>query len=119
TLMQTNDSRPNLLFISVDQLSLLDTISGLGCPHVRTPHIDRLLRQGTCFMQTYCTEPICAPARTSWWSGLYPSEHGCTMHMSVCHPDTPLLGTILDVQGYEPIFVGKWHVMGRTASESF
>lgn len=69
--------RPNLLWICTDQ-QRWDTIHSLGNPHIRTPHIDRLVREGVAFTHAYCQSPICTPSRASFLTGLYPSSvHGC------------------------------------------
>ncbi|MBM4039974.1 MAG: hypothetical protein FJ290_15835 [Planctomycetes bacterium] len=36
------DARPNILWIRTDQ-QRWDTVGALGNPHIRTPHVDRLL----------------------------------------------------------------------------
>lgn len=43
---------------------------------VRTPHLDRLAREGLVFGQAYSTAPTTLPAHASMLTGLYPSEHG-------------------------------------------
>ena len=45
-----NDQRPNVIFIITDQ-QRFDTIAELGFPHVQTPHLDRLVREGVTFTQ--------------------------------------------------------------------
>ena len=41
-------NQPNILWICTDQ-QRADTIGALGNKHVRTPHIDALVEQGTAF----------------------------------------------------------------------
>lgn len=69
------DSRPNVLFIAVDDLR--NWIGSLGThPDVRTPHIDRLAARGMLFTRAYCSAPQCTPSRTSMLTGLQPSTSG-------------------------------------------
>ena len=116
--MEISDLRPDIVFINVDQMCLR-AISAFGSGYARTPHIDRLVNNGTSFMHTYAAEPICTPARASWWTGRYPSEHGVVYNSTNCHDDIPDLGQHLRNSGYNALFVGKWHVDGRDVEKSF
>jgi len=40
--------RPNVLLVFTDQ-QRFDTVGALGNPVIRTPHLDRLVREGTAF----------------------------------------------------------------------
>ncbi len=67
--------RPNVLFIAVDDLN--DWVGPLqGHPQVKTPHIDRLARDGTVLLNAHCQAPLCNPSRTSLLIGLRPSTSG-------------------------------------------
>lgn len=68
-------SRPNVLFIAIDDLN--DWIGCLGGhPQVKTPHMDRLARRGMLFTNAHCQSPLCNPSRTSLLTGLRPSTTG-------------------------------------------
>ena len=67
--------KPNILFLNVDQLSIR-AVGGYGCPDVKTPNIDRLMKSGYSFRKSYSPCPVCGPARTTWQTGRMPSEHG-------------------------------------------
>ena len=116
--MRLVGSRPNILFINTDQQTW-NAISAYGNPHVRTPSIDRLHRNGVSFMRSYCTDPVCAPARASWMTGLYTSENGVPFNGGGLHEDIPDLGQVLQRNGYLALHCGKWHVDGRAMRASF
>lgn len=61
--------KPNILFISVDDLN--DWAGYRGHPQVISPNMDRLAAQGTWFSNAYCQYPLCGPSRASVMSGLY------------------------------------------------
>lgn len=111
-------TRPNILFINTDQQSW-DAISAYGNSWLRTPNIDRLVENGVSFMRSYCTDPVCAPARASWATGLYSSEVGVPFNGGSLYDDLPDVGQVLNAGGYRAFHSGKWHVPGRNARDSF
>lgn len=108
----------NILFINTDQQTWND-ISSYGNPNVHTPYIDRLKQNGISFMKSYSADPVCAPARASWVTGLYTSENGVPFNGGRLHDDIPDLGQVLTRNGYHAVHCGKWHVEGRPMRESF
>ena len=77
--------RPNVLWLSSE-----DHGPHLGCYGDRfasTPNVDRLAARGTIYLHAWSCAPVCAPARTTIISGLYPpatgSEH---MRSLVAYP---------------------------------
>jgi iduronate 2-sulfatase len=63
--------RPNVVLIVCDDLN--DYVSGMeGHPQARTPNIARLAESGVAFKRAYSNNPICAPSRSSFLTGIYP-----------------------------------------------
>lgn len=62
----------NVLFLFADD-QRLDTISALGNPHIKTPTLDRLVRNGVTFTNAYCLGSnlgaVCTPSRNMLLSG--------------------------------------------------
>jgi N-acetylglucosamine-6-sulfatase len=107
----TNNSRPNIVFIIVDDLRW-DELSCAGHPVVRTPNIDRIAREGAMFRNAFVTAPLCSPCRAGFLTGQYAHTHGITDnvdHSAASHKlvTFPLL---LHHAGYETAFIGKWHM---------
>lgn len=61
--------QPNILFLFSDQ-QRFDTIGALGNPVIRTPALDRLVREGTAFTSAYTPSPVCVSARACLTTGL-------------------------------------------------
>ena len=80
--------RPNILFITTDQ-QRADSIGALDAPWMKTPHLDRLVQEGTAFSNCFVTSPVCVGSRASLFSGQYP--HG--------------MGVFKNFQPWEPTWV--------------
>src|SRR5262245_37933443 len=119
-------SRPlNLLFLWTDE-QRPDSIGayreaaraagGRGSPYAgagpRTPHLDRLAREGALCEQAYCAMPVCTPSRATVLTGTYPHTHGAT-HNNVPLPEAiPTVAELLRREDYVCGYAGKWH-LGR------
>ena len=72
---QNDASKPNVLFIMVDDLN--DWVGAFGGnPQTKTPNIDALADKSTIFKNAYCSAPLCNPSRASIMSGYRPSTTG-------------------------------------------
>ncbi len=103
------DSRPNVLFIAIDDLN--HWVGHLGRnPQTRTPNIDRLAASGVTFTRAYCTAPACNPSRASLMSGLRPSTTGCYLNSQNWRPgisEDKLMNTQFANAGYRVYGAGK------------
>jgi arylsulfatase len=105
-------SRPNILLFCTDQ-QRFDTIAALGNRHIRTPNLDRLVREGVAFDNAYSQTPICTPSRTSFMTGCYASSLHVNRNGNEFFPPehTPkLMSRILRGAGYDCGLVGKLHL---------
>ncbi len=100
--------KPNVLFIAVDDLKPL-----LGCygnPHIKSPNIDRLARNGMVFLNTYCQQAVCAPSRASLMSGLRPDAsgvHDLDTPLRTVQPDVVTLPQHFKSNAYTSLSLGK------------
>ncbi|KQX78012.1 MULTISPECIES: sulfatase family protein [Streptomyces] len=106
--------RPNILFILGDDLGWAD-LSSYGAPHIRTPNLDRLARQGVRFTDAYSGSATCSPTRFSLYTGRYPgrTEGGLAEPIADTsvglEPTHPTLASLLRGAGYATALIGKWH----------
>ncbi|MHC4201084.1 MAG: sulfatase-like hydrolase/transferase, partial [Planctomycetota bacterium] len=102
--------QPNILWICTDQ-QRWDTIHELGNAHIRTPNLDRLVKEGVAFDYAHCTSPICTPSRASFLTGMYASSvKACKNGASHWPEVAPLVTTLLRDSGYVCGLSGKLHL---------
>ncbi|MEE9392945.1 MAG: arylsulfatase [Planctomycetota bacterium] len=107
-------AKPNVVFIMADDLGYGE----LGCygqTKIKTPHIDRLAKQGMRFLDHYSGAPVCAPARCVLMTGKKLS-HAAVRGNREVQPEGqwPIadkevtVAEILKQRGYRTGCVGKW-----------
>ncbi|MHB1023999.1 MAG: sulfatase-like hydrolase/transferase, partial [Acidobacteriaceae bacterium] len=79
---------------------------------LRTPNLDRLASQGIRFDKAYNCQPVCAPARSGIWTGLFPHTNGVWGNSMPLGDTVHTLGQHLHDRGVHCAFVGKWHLDG-------
>ena len=103
--------RPNIVFVLVDDLRW-DDLGCTGHPFVKTPHIDRIAKEGATFRNAFAATPLCSPSRASILTGLHARAHGVrdnTNHDALSHQLDTFLRRLKDT-GYTTAFLGKWHM---------
>jgi choline-sulfatase len=108
--------RPNIVFILTDDQAPW-AMSVAGHPHLKTPHMDRLAREGAYLVNAFTTTPVCSPSRAGFMASRFGSEVGITDWIN--HRPEPDLGLdpkfviwpeVLKASGYTTGLVGKWHL---------
>jgi len=107
--------RPNVLLVLCDDLRY-NALGCMGHPHLKTPNIDRLAKEGLLFENSFCTTSLCSPSRASILSGLYAHAHGVTNNFTEYPDDMDTFPKRLNAAGYETAYIGKYH-MGENNDE--
>jgi arylsulfatase A len=112
---QVDAERINIVFILADDLGYGD-LGCQGCDDIRTPHLDRLAREGVRFTDFYANAPICTPTRAALLTGRYQQRVGLEEVVTYQEfgrglpEDGTTLAHELRGQGYATGLCGKWHL---------
>lgn len=111
---------PNFVVIVCDNLGYGD-IEPYGSKLHRTPHLNRMAREGRKFTHFCVTAGVCTPSRASLMTGCYAQRVG--MHTNPrdghvlrpvspfgLHPDEVTIAEVLRSLGYATAIIGKWHL---------
>jgi arylsulfatase A-like enzyme len=125
---QATERPPNIILIVADDMGYGD----LGCygnEIIKTPHIDKLAKEGIRFTQNYAGSAVSSPSRCALLTGKHTGhttirdnfarEGGLPgfknespiRRMSLLPEDTTI-GTMLKTAGYTTCVVNKWHLDG-------
>lgn len=98
--------RPNVLFITLDDMNW-DSVGAFGCrvPET-TPNIDKLASEGMRFEHAHVTIAICQPTRAVWMTGRYPHNSGA-LGFNTINRGVPSLPEHLQANGYLTGILGK------------
>jgi arylsulfatase A-like enzyme len=115
TLAAAEPPRPNVILINCDDLGYGD-LACYGATDLRTPHLDRMAREGTRFTDFSVTSALCTPSRAALMTGKYPGRVG--LAANVLRPDAKnglaatevTLAEIMKPRGYATGCIGKWHL---------
>src|ERR1039458_66140 len=108
TSSQAAPSRPNILFIAVDDLR--PELNCYGNPMIKSPNIDRLARAGVVFNRAFCQQAVCSPSRSSLLTGTRPDTTkvwDLKTHFRKALPDVVTLPQLFKNNGYFVQGMGK------------
>jgi arylsulfatase A len=121
-LSSKGQNRPNIIFILADDLGYGD-VGINGQKLIKTPHIDRLAKEGMTFTQFYAGTSVCAPSRSSLMTGQH-TGHTYIRGNKGVDPEgqEPIADSVVTVAeilqqaGYTTAAFGKWG-LGPVGSE--
>ncbi|WDQ14886.1 sulfatase family protein [Rhodopirellula sp. P2] len=104
------DNPPNIILCMSDDQGWGDTGYN-GHPHLKTPHLDQMAKEGVTFTRFYAAAAMCSPTRASCYTGRNPYRFGVTFAMKgMLEPTEIPITTVLKEHGYTTGHFGKWHL---------
>lgn len=111
-------SKPNILFIQVDQLTAT-SLKAYGNDICRAPNLDRLADEGLVFQHAYCNFPLCSPSRASMATGQLCSKIAAYDNAAELAATIPTYAHYLSAAGYQTSLSGKMHFIGPDQHHGF
>jgi arylsulfatase A-like enzyme len=100
--------RPNILFIMTDDHAA-QAISCYGSKINKTPHLDRLAKEGIRMDRVFATNSICTPSRATILTGKYSHLNGVPV-FNRFDGSQQTVAKLLQSAGYYTAMIGKWHL---------
>lgn len=111
----SKSTKPNIVFVLADDMGYGDAICFNKDSKIKTPHMDRLAKQGMRFTDAHTGAAICSPTRYNLLTGRYAWRTGLR---GVLNDNSPALiggqqltvASLLKRLGYHTACIGKWHL---------
>lgn len=100
-----------ILFIMTDT-TRFDMLGCYGNPDMKTPRLDALASRGVRFERAYTCQPVCGPARSALFTGLFPHSNGSFANSMPLGDNVKTVGQRLRDHGIDAAYIGKWHLDG-------
>lgn len=118
------DRSPNFIFVLSDDIAQGD-LGVYGQQLIQTPRLDQMANEGTRYLQAYCGTSVCAPSRSSFFTGLHTGH--CPVRGNYEVPpegqlplpdNTVTIAEVAKSAGYATSTFGKWGMgfFGTTGS---
>jgi arylsulfatase A len=108
--------RPNFVYILCDDLGYGDVSALNPAGKLKTPHMDRVAREGMIFTDAHSGSAVCSPTRYGIITGRYAwrskLKSGVLGGLSprLLEPGRMTVASLLKAQGYRTAAIGKWHL---------
>ncbi len=100
-----NHKNKNILFITADQWRG-ECLSATGHPHVKTPNLDALAKDGVTFKSHYAQATPCGPSRASLYTGMYMLNHRSVLNGTPVDRRHTNIALETRKAGYKPVLFG-------------
>lgn len=100
-----------VVFIMCDTVNH-NMVSCYENPMCKTQHLEDFAQDAAVFENAYTTSPVCGPARSAIFTGLYPSSNGMYGNGMQLGQNVRTVGQRLTDAGIHSAYIGKYHLDG-------
>lgn len=106
-------TKPNVIVIMADDLGYKD-LGFQGSEVIKTPHLDKLAKDGVIFTDAHAAASVCSPSRAGFVTGRYQQRFGheanCPRGQQGMVTSEYTVGQAFQDVGYKTYMIGKWHL---------
>jgi arylsulfatase A-like enzyme len=105
---------PNVVLINADDLGYGD-LGCYGATKVKTPHLDRMAKEGRRYTDAHSPSGVCSPSRYGLLTGQFPLRRNFwgptpyTQELTIADGQATI-ANVLKSRGYATACIGKWHL---------
>lgn len=105
---------PNFVIVFTDDQGYQD-VGCFGSPDIKTPHLDRMAREGMKFTNFYVSQAVCSASRASLITGCYNVRVGILGALGPrsrhgIHAGEMTIAEVVKKRNYATAIYGKWHL---------
>ena len=107
---------PNIIFVLADDLGYGDVACFNPEGKIATPNLDNMAENGIMFTDAHTTSAVCTPTRYGILTGRYNWRSSLKQFVlsgfskSLMKQERTTIAEMLQTQGYNTAFIGKWHL---------
>jgi len=103
---------PQQAIVIMTDSQRFDMVGAYGNRQMRTPFLDAFAETCLRFERAYTAQPVCGPARSAIFTGLFPHSNGSWTNSVSLYDNVKTVGQRLSAHGIRCAFIGKWHLDG-------
>lgn len=102
--------RPNIILLMADDLGYGD-VGFNGNKIIKTPHLDKMAKNGILFKRFYAAAPVCSPTRATCLTGRHNFRYGIfSASVGYLPAEEITIAKMCKSLGYTTGHFGKWHL---------
>jgi uncharacterized sulfatase len=105
-----NTSKVIVIMTDTQRVDMLGCYAETG---LKTPKLDKLAAEGMRFDKAYTCSPVCAPARSAIFTGIWPHANGVWANELPLGNTIKTIGERLSKHKIHCAYIGKWHLDGH------
>ncbi len=103
---------PKQSIIIMTDTQRTDMLGCYGNSDMITVNLDELASEGAMYTNGYTCTPVCGPARSGLFTGIFPHSNGSWTNNQPLGANIKTIGQRLSDQGVKCGYIGKWHLDG-------